>query len=259
MQDPFATCRDATPILELDEIGSTNAEAMRRAASGECGPLWIKATRQTAGRGRDGRAWQSPAGNLHASLLVTLWTPPADLPKLSLLAGVALATAMAGFLPAHGSKADRPHLKWPNDLLFGNAKSAGILVETTLRAPGAFNCVLGFGANIVNAPEIPGRAVTCLANQHVETAPSQLLAAIDRALRDGFAALSTPDGFSRVRDAWLRNAHPVGTLITVNSPERSYKGRFAGLDRDGALLLKDETGSLSRIDHGDVSADDDLV
>ncbi|MBU1212733.1 MAG: biotin--[acetyl-CoA-carboxylase] ligase [Alphaproteobacteria bacterium] len=253
MQDPFLTCRDPTPIVTLDEIGSTNAEALRLAAHGEAGPLWVNARRQTAGRGRDGRDWTSLPGNLHASLLFTVWCDANQLPRLSLVAGVALAEAVGTLMAADEQRAT-PRLKWPNDLLFANRKCAGILVETTTRPAGQFACILGFGANIASAPLIPGRDVTSLSEQHMETTPLDLIARIDGAMRNAMAALSSPNGFTHIRQRWLANAVPMGTRLTVTTGNGMRNGLFAGLDEDGALLLEDETGSLTRITHGDVSA-----
>lgn len=259
MQDPFVTCIDPTPILNLDETGSTNAEAMRLSSTGERGPLWIAAARQSAGRGRDGRSWTSPEGNLHASLLVTLWAKPVDLPRLSLLAGVALAEAVGKLAATRPGDQPRPALKWPNDLLFDGAKCAGILVETSALKSGAFACVLGFGANITIAPAIEERAVTSLHQQSIATEPLQLLGEIDFALRRSFALLGKPEGFSELKAGWMRHSLPMGTPVTVKTRNCVQIGRFRGLDNGGALLLEDETGNLNRITHGDVSAGGHLV
>jgi BirA family transcriptional regulator, biotin operon repressor / biotin---[acetyl-CoA-carboxylase] ligase len=114
--------------LVLDQVGSTNREALALAACGETGPLWIMARRQTAGRGRGSRQWASVPGNLHASLLTELACTPAVTPQLALLAGVATLDAIREAAP--GGPAEL-RLKWPNDVLIGGAKCAGILVETT--------------------------------------------------------------------------------------------------------------------------------
>ncbi|KUO54379.1 MAG: hypothetical protein APF80_01050, partial [Alphaproteobacteria bacterium BRH_c36] len=220
---------------------------------GEAGPLWVNARRQRAGRGREGRDWTSLSGNLHASLLVTVWCEANQLPRLSLLAGVALAEAICGLRAADGSQA-MPRLKWPNDVLFSNRKCAGILVETTPGPAGAFACILGFGVNVASAPLIPGREVTSLSDQHIQTTPLELISGIDGAIRKAMAALAAPDGFTHIRQRWLANAVPMGTRLTVTTGNGAGSGLFAGLDQDGALLLEDETGSLTRITHGDVSA-----
>ena len=112
--------------VHLDEVDGTNAEAMRRVLAGERGRLWISADRQLSGRGRSGRSWASAPGNLFASVVATLDCPPAAAGQLSLVAGVAAIDAIrrAGEVPGL-------RLKWPNDILVGNAKAGGILVEST--------------------------------------------------------------------------------------------------------------------------------
>ena len=114
--------------LILDSVGSTNRETFALAEAGETGPLWIVARRQTAGRGRADRHWVSVPGNLHASLLVQLNCPPGAMPQLSLVAGVAVVDAIR---QATGGGPAGLRLKWPNDVLIGQAKCAGILVETS--------------------------------------------------------------------------------------------------------------------------------
>jgi BirA family biotin operon repressor/biotin-[acetyl-CoA-carboxylase] ligase len=114
--------------LILDSVGSTNREAFALAEAGETGPLWIMARRQTAGRGRGDRPWVSVPGNLHASLLIRLGCPPTAMPQLSLVAGVAVVDAIR---EAAGGRPAGLRLKWPNDVLIGQAKCAGILVETS--------------------------------------------------------------------------------------------------------------------------------
>src|SRR6185437_573813 len=138
-------------ILHLRETGSTNADAMRLALKGEDLPLWVIADRQTAGRGRAGRSWVSPTGNLYASLAICCAAPIEKAGQLSLVAGISLFDAIratTGLAPDAGLR-----LKWPNDVLLGLAKMGGILVESTsARGSPGFLAVLGFGVNIDNAP-----------------------------------------------------------------------------------------------------------
>lgn len=122
-----------TRVLIVDQVGSTNREVFALADAGCRGPLWLMARRQTAGRGRADRQWVSAAGNLHASLLLQLDSPPTALPQLSLLAGIATIDAIRAAAP--GSAPAGLRLKWPNDVLIGQAKCAGILVETTGSQP----------------------------------------------------------------------------------------------------------------------------
>ena len=155
-------------IIELSETGSTNADAMRLALSGEVLPIWVIAEHQSAGRGRAGRAWVSEVGNLYASLALTADAPRQKAGELSLVAGIALVEAIRAISPLAQTCGLR--LKWPNDLLVGAAKVGGILVETTTaRGEPSFHkghgflAVLGFGLNIATCPAELGRATASLA------------------------------------------------------------------------------------------------
>ena len=112
------------PIEALDEVDSTNAEARRRAEGGEAGPLWITAKRQTAGRGRRGRNWETGEGNLAATLLLTTARPPAEAAQISFVAALAVADLAGAYVPA-----SLVSLKWPNDPLIAGKKTSGVLIE----------------------------------------------------------------------------------------------------------------------------------
>lgn len=161
--------------------------------------------------------------------------------SLAFVAGLALHDALSVSAPA-------VWLKWPNDVLLDQAKLAGILLERVADA-----VIVGVGVNLVSAPRLPDRATTALADHG---------GAVER---DGFAdrlaeyfvarvAQWRLDGWpDRLQADWLARAHPIGTSIAVSGSEGGFSGRFAGLDRDGALLLRDEAGGLRRVDAGDVS------
>ncbi|MCH9806443.1 MAG: biotin--[acetyl-CoA-carboxylase] ligase [Alphaproteobacteria bacterium] len=256
MNDPFASIPEAaTPVLDLEETGSTNAQAVRLSLKGETGPLWVTARKQSEGRGRQGRDWMSPEGNLFASLLVTLRCQPTEIPGLSILAGVALANAINALLPGRpDGHSTLPRLKWPNDLMMTDAKMAGILVETTSRPADLIAAILGFGVNLAHAPDIPGRPTTCLGNHGVNADPSQVLGQLDGSLRQTFATLSKPAGFDELRRQWLLHGPDLGSPLTISHATQSVVGTFSGLADDGALLIKTATGQLKRITFGDVEA-----
>lgn len=239
-------------VVEYDEIDSTNAEAMRRAAAGELGPLWITAARQTAGRGRSGRGWASPQGNLAASLIFEPNCPPHNVPNLSLLAGIAVHDALSAFWP-DGRVARRLRLKWPNDVLIDAAKLGGILVEATTIA-GQLVVVIGIGINIRHRPVIEGRATTSL-SEHAATVPDApaLLAVISARLQDWLAVWKGGADFSTILTAWHDRAGPLGEAMSINSGDGPVHGTFGGLDMEGALLLCDANGRRLRFTFGDVS------
>lgn len=221
-------------LRTFEALGSTNAEALVQARAGERGPLWLAAREQTAGRGRRGRAWRSPRGNLYASLLLADACLPARAPELSFVAGVALHDALTALA---ASVEPRLRLKWPNDVLLDNAKLAGILVEGETLPTGVFAVVLGFGVNCASHPEnLPYRACD-LREAGIEVAPGQLLAALSRTLAARLAEWRQGENFTAIREAWLARAMGLGEPILVRAPGSEVQGRFLALDGAGRLVL----------------------
>jgi len=243
--EPFA------PVLHLDECASTNSEAMRLTLGGEPGPFWVSAERQTGGRGRQGRTWVSPAGNLCASLFLRLACEPHTASQLSLVAGLALWDAVTD-QPGYVAGGQCLQLKWPNDLLIGSAKCAGILVETSVVQPRQLASVIGFGVNVAAHPEETGRPVTSLSAHGITTDRLRLLADLDAAIGRRLAQWQLGQGFEAIRTEWQARALPPGEPITVNTSGTRISGRYAGLDPEGALLLKEEGGTIRRIAFGEV-------
>jgi BirA family biotin operon repressor/biotin-[acetyl-CoA-carboxylase] ligase len=261
--------------LILDNVGSTNREAFALAEAGETGPLWIMAWRQTAGRGRGDRPWVSVPGNLHASLLVRLGCPPAAMPQLSLVAGVAVVDAIRH---ATGGGPAGLRLKWPNDVLIGQAKCAGILVETSrppqLRRDSPPPCgegtlrrsphpsferpltaVIGIGIDLAWHPADLGRAATDLAVHGCHVSPELVLGSLSEAMHNWLGVWDYGQGFPSVRQAWLDGAGPAGERVTVNTGRERIEGTFADLDAEGALVISDRHGQRRTVTFGDVTLD----
>ena len=231
--------------IQLGDVDSTNAEALRRVGAGETGPLWITAERQLAGRGRDGRTWISERGNLYSSLLL-----PADglqnLPELSFVTALAVLEAAEVVLPT--STAEMLSLKWPNDVLLGGQKLAGILLEKM----GADALVIGCGVNIAHAPDITGAlGATCLFDHAQNIEIASVFDAYSAAFEYWFE-IWRGHGFAPVRGAWLERAHGVGSAITARLPKEDLQGVFETIDEDGALILKGRDGVSTRIYAGDI-------
>lgn len=209
------------------------------ARSGAAEGLWLRAERQTGGRGRQGRAWSSPEGNLYISTLVRVrpGEPPAA--TLALVAAVALDETARVFGLA-------PVLKWPNDLLVGGAKLSGILLE---RAEDAV--VIGFGVNLAHHPLDIDRPATSFAAHGPAPDPGIFA----ETLAEAFARWLSRwrDGIAPVRERWLARAHPQGTALTARLSDGSaVDGLFGGLDSQGALILRLADGSTRVIHAGDV-------
>jgi len=229
-------------------LASTNDRAIAAAEAGEAPGLIVLAEEQTAGRGRAGRPWVSQRGNLFCSVLL----PAAAVPPggaASLLAGLAAHDALAGLVPP-------PHalrLKWPNDLLVGGAKLGGVLVEAGATAQGEAWLVAGIGVNLAVVPEGLGRPATSLAALGGNATPEELVPVLGSAFAARLAGFNA-SGMPWLIEAWSARALPEGTAMSVQSRCGRLFGRYAGLDRDGALLLATGTG-LCRVVAGEVSAE----
>ncbi len=232
------------------ETASTNADLAARLAAhvavreGD----WLVADRQTAGRGRQGREWFDGVGNFMGSTIVRLafGDPPPG--SLALLAGLALHEVISTRLPPP----HRAMLKWPNDVMIGNAKLAGILLELVGDA-----IVVGIGVNLAAAPKLADRATIALAE--FTPAPDRDTFAADLA---GQFAVELGRwrayGLGPVIARWLAAGHPSGTRLSVGEPgEPSLLGSFAGLTDDGALQLRLSDGSLRVIHAGEVRLNQD--
>lgn len=243
--------REATDLagvrhIAFDSLGSTNAEALARARAGERGPLWITAAMQETGRGRRGREWSSPAGNLYASLLLTDPAPQALAPQLSFVAALALHDALAECAPQLGPLLT---VKWPNDLLLGGAKIAGILIEAESGPP--FATVIGMGVNCASHPGETAYPATDLKAAGGNVTPEALLRALAAAMQTRLAQWDRGQGFAAIRSAWLRRAAGLGQDIRVRLPERDFSGIFDGLDEAGRLLVRGEDG-ITAVTAGEV-------
>jgi BirA family biotin operon repressor/biotin-[acetyl-CoA-carboxylase] ligase len=252
-------------IEHHEEVTSTQDLAIAAAAACVTGPRAYLADRQTAGRGRKNRDWQSKDGNLHFSALVRP-NGTAPVPAFwSLMAGLAVHEAVASLMCAappvfesaracNGRQGDKPPpafpspparqvtpgieaqlmLKWPNDLLLNGAKLAGVLIDSALTAGGTLDwVVIGAGINLAHAPTLPGRPTACLAEHGIHVTPQtmaeRLMAALDHWRARDLAA---------IRTAWLAHAHPIGTPLRVQQGSQVIEGEFDGLAANGALQLR---------------------
>jgi BirA family transcriptional regulator, biotin operon repressor / biotin---[acetyl-CoA-carboxylase] ligase len=247
-------------VLTLETVTSTNEVALKLARDGEPSGLWVTAARQEGGRGRGGRPWSSPPGNLYASHLLRPACALGTAQQLTLLAPVALFDAVAE-LTGHGKAASpKLRLKWPNDLLVDGAKVSGILLESVIGpalANGDLAIVLGFGLNLASHPPGLDQAATHLQAMGCAASPETALTTLARATQTWLERWSAGADFAGIRAAWLERAGALGETLSVRtSPDPSVpriSGAFAGLDEDGALLLDHTGGARSRHIQGDVA------
>ncbi len=234
-------------------IDSTNAEALRAARSCANSGLWILAERQTHGRGRLGRGWTSPPGNLHASLLLR---PEAAMPALSglpLLAGIAVHDAVRAMELGRDAPS-RLSLKWPNDLMLDGAKLGGILIEGA-GTPRGHAVIIGIGLNLSHAPDDLDRPASCLRAVGISAGAEEALNAVAHATAAWLDVWRQAGGFEAVREAWLQRADAPGAAISVKLHDGTLSGRFCGIDEHGGLRLGLADGAERIITAGDVFLD----
>ncbi|MGH6796492.1 MAG: biotin--[acetyl-CoA-carboxylase] ligase [Methylocella sp.] len=235
-------------LVQHDQLASTNDEGLTRAKRGDPGQLWVIADTQTEGRGRNGRVWSSPRGNLHASLLLIDPAPRQRAAELGFVAGVAAAHALRDILC--GDR--RVRIKWPNDVLHDGAKLCGILLESANLADGHFACVAGVGVNCHSYPENTSYKATSLsAIAGRPVAPARMFARLSATMTRCLDVWAAGAGFETIRAEWLALAAGLGTWIGVAQPSRTIEGTFQTIDATGRLILEQASGQVA-IEAGDV-------
>lgn len=254
-------------VRSYDRLDSTNSEAMRLAVAGERGPLWIVTDEQTAGRGRQGREWQSLIGNLTTSLLITDRLKLSDAATLGFVAGLAVHEACAACAPGLSLS-----LKWPNDLLASgafssqadsgsreenapkqkaNGKLAGLLLESQ-NLGDQLALVIGIGVNVVGAPDTPNHPAVSLAGLGHAVEADNLFASLTDAFVKYDSLWDRGRGFADVRRLWLERAHGVGKSVSIHMGDRIEHGVFETLNEQGCLVLRRSDDTRCTVAAGDV-------
>ena len=233
--------------MALDSVDSTNGEAKRLAEAGAAANTVVWALEQSAGRGRRGRIWDSPPGNLYCSMLLRPDYPAREAMLLTFAASCSVADAVAAVLPGSAHVT----CKWPNDVLVEGRKVAGILVETATEGERLEWMVLGVGVNIACHPEDTPFPATSLRDEGAgEIAPADLLESFCGRFQSSLVTWRNL-GFAPIRAAWLKRAHGLGEAIQVRLEDSTLDGVFQSLDEDGSLVLRHD-GKERRITAGDV-------
>jgi BirA family biotin operon repressor/biotin-[acetyl-CoA-carboxylase] ligase len=236
------------PIIAFEEIDSTNQEARRRIEAGDHLPVWIAAGRQTAGRGRRGRAWETVDGNLAATLVLTTAKPPIEAAQIAFVAALAVSDLIGAYIPSA-----LVSLKWPNDTLISGRKVSGVLVESGALGPGQIWLAVGVGVNLAHAPQNVERPATSLVD-HLHRPPPLPLEALEilAEAMERWRVVWEGSGFAPIAEAWSGRAYGLGERCVARLPAESVEGIAEGLDPDGALRLRLDDQSLRRITAGDV-------
>jgi BirA family transcriptional regulator, biotin operon repressor / biotin---[acetyl-CoA-carboxylase] ligase len=244
-------------LAAFDRIGSTNAQAMSRAREGELGPMWFVTSEQTAGRGRRHRSWVAPRGNLASSILEVIDVSPAVAATLGFAAGLALEAALQkvsieASLRAAGSDHMKFSLKWPNDVLAGQKKLAGILLEAEAVPGDRLAVVVGIGTNVVAAPEGTSTPATSLAALGVYIGAEELFAELSDAWAEFRAVWDNGRGFGEIRRQWLDRAAGLGQPVAIRTGNATVEGTFDTIDETGCMIVRTSGGKRVPISAGDV-------
>ena len=237
----MATTLPSGARLEIfDRLDSTSLEARRRFESGRRDSVFIVALEQTAGYGRRGAAWMQQPGDFAGTLVFTETAPTATLGQLSFVAGLAVAEAIESV----AAGADLA-LKWPNDVLSGGGKIAGLLVELLETGPGGALMALGVGVNVVSRPELADYPTARLLDRPgaLPPSPADFGRALDAAF-DAWRGRWRREGFAPVRLAWLARCAHMGGVVAVRLPHETVTGAFVDLDVDGALVIERDGAPL---------------
>ena len=229
-------------LFAYSVLDSTNDEAKRLAGLGQRGPLAVWTAEQPGGRGRSGRGWTGPRGNLMVTLLLRPDRTPAEAGTMALVAGLAVADCARQW----GTDA---RIKWPNDVVLEDAKLAGILVEAGSKGGRLDWVVVGIGLNLAKAPTLD-RPTACIGSHvPVETALEQVVEAVLQRYREWLDG-----GFAAVREEWLGRAAWLGRTVRVGEGQGAIEGLMRTVDADGSLVVDDATGVERRLTAGEVFA-----
>jgi BirA family biotin operon repressor/biotin-[acetyl-CoA-carboxylase] ligase len=254
---------DGYRVEAYDRVGSTNVLALERAREGDGGRLWIVSKQQDSGRGRRGRVWATPEGNLAATLLVIESGDLKRAATLGFVAGLALADALEALVPAGRvavaadggtvAQGGRFELKWPNDVLAGGAKMAGILLESTALGDGRRNAVaIGIGVNVVAHPEDVPYPATSLTRLGAEVDAETLFLALSDAWTANARLWDEGRGLTVIRQLWLKRAAGIGSQVAVRVDGNVVRGTFETIDDDCRFVIRERSGATVAIAAGDV-------
>jgi BirA family biotin operon repressor/biotin-[acetyl-CoA-carboxylase] ligase len=242
-------------LAAFDSIGSTNMEALSRAREGERGPIWFVTSEQTAGRGRRNRAWIAPRGNLASSILEVIDVSPAMAATLGFAAGLALEAALRKVCEASPQSAGLDEmkfaLKWPNDVLAGKQKLAGILLEAE-SVGDRLAVVVGIGTNVVAAPEGTPTPATSLRALGINAGAEDLFAALSDSWTEFRGIWDDGRGFAEIRQKWLERAAGLGQPVSIVSGGSTVTGIFDTIDASGCMIVRTSDGRRVPISAGDV-------
>ncbi|SFU04164.1 biotin--[acetyl-CoA-carboxylase] ligase [Mesorhizobium sp. YR577] len=245
-----------------DTVSSTNIIALERAREGDAGRIWVVSKRQESGRGRRGRVWATPEGNLAATLLLITGRDLKMAATLGFVAGLALADALNAVVPngriaiapdgGSGERGNRFELKWPNDVLAQGGKLAGILLESTMLDGDRVALAIGIGVNVVAYPEDVPYPATSLKALGATCDAETLFLALSDAWSENMRRWDEGRGLEHIRQRWLSRAAGLGGQVAVRVDGNIIRGVFETIDEDCRFVIRDDSGAIQKIAAGDV-------
>lgn len=236
-------------LLIFDEIDSTNSEAIRLVKANISGNFVIWATKQTAGRGRYGRQWQSDQGNLYTSVILDNNIPITKQPQVSFITALALYDAINS-VTKKSSQDLKTFVKWPNDILINDKKVAGILLESITIHKRNY-LIIGVGVNISSNPTNVNYPTTSILSENLETETSNLLS-VFMGFFDKYLMQWNKTGFVSIRKQWLKRAYKINDIVTINDGSSRISGVFNDIDLNGNIRLKTAGGQIFTLSLGEV-------
>lgn len=252
LQNRLRTAVFGHRVFYYPTIGSTNDRALDLAAAGEPEGALVLAEEQTGGKGRRERSWHSPSRlGIYVSVILRPLVPAVRAPLFTFTAAVAVAEALreAGRVTCA--------IKWPNDVIAGGRKIAGILAETRGSEPVIRDMVLGIGVNVNQraddfSPGVLQRATSVLIETGAEGDRAAILAAVLEGFERRYARLVRGQSADLLREWEALAALPRGRSVVVEGPGGRCQGRVAGIDEEGALLLLVADGQTMRVPFGEI-------
>nr|WP_255768933.1 biotin--[acetyl-CoA-carboxylase] ligase [Maritalea mediterranea] len=237
-------------LRHVPSIGSTSATLMQDALDGATGPVWLVADEQVDGKGRRGRFWHSPPGNLYASMLLSDPAPSEKVAQLSFVLALALRDAVCQIAEAQGVAGLDVELKWPNDLMINGKKCAGLLLEGGMKGQSRF-VVIGMGVNLAFHPDKSNHPASNFAAFGLNTSPAHFFAFLSDAVARRIDQWARGSQFDQIRADWLAHAYRMGEVMRINANAESYEARLEGVDPTGGLIV-DHMGRQRIVTAGEI-------
>ncbi|MCC8397882.1 MAG: biotin--[acetyl-CoA-carboxylase] ligase [Rickettsia endosymbiont of Labidopullus appendiculatus] len=227
-------------LLVFDEIDSTSSEAIRMAKACSDGNYVILAKNQTKSHGRNSRIWHSSLGNLHVSILLNHKINLSYIPQLSFVMAIVVYKTINSLTASSGNSIK---LKWPNDILINDKKVSGVLLESISINNNNY-LIISIGVNIKESPVNIDQLATNLSDENIEVKDPEYLLDILMINFEKYFSRWKEQGFSKIRQYWLKNAYKLGEIVSINDGNTKISGIFKDIDENGSIRIQLDDGKI---------------